>query len=282
MHPEPSYLPYWMQLFAFIASAILAFLSIIGIVIQLLKEPALKFRLTRELFLRLSDSFAESFFANGVLVSENAGIFIDNISFILNKKNTPTKSFSLRCAFFGEKVRGLSPISDFNWYSTSPLTFIPVFYPHRGSYLLVQQAYEESIKRAFSAYRADIIEELKKFRDMPPALEPERKAELSNELLNKAMAILREHMIKIMELVQIEAGEYELEAEVFYRIKKFLFVKKQKSTKSKIAFKIEANIKDIIRADLFLMLQTMSLNMISGENKPIKSPEYSPIEVREM
>jgi hypothetical protein len=282
MNPGPASLPYWMQVFAFVASGLLAVLTIIGIIIQLTKKPTLKFRLTREIFFRLTDSFAEAIFSNGVLVSENRGIFIDDISFKLNKVNNPKKSFVLRCAFFGEKVRGLFPISDFNWFSTSPLTYVPLVIPQRVSYLLVQQAYEESMKKAFIDFRTKILEAHRIFRDTPPPLEQEQKDLKSKELFEKVMFIVNDYMGKIMELVQIEGGDYELEAEIFYWIKKFIFFKKQQSSISKIAFKIDAKVKDTLRADLMLMLQTISSNLILSENRPIKSPEYFPIEIREL
>ena len=270
-----------MQLFAFVVSGLLAFLTIIAIIISLTKRPVLKFRLTREIFFRLTD-FAEAIFANGVLVSENGGIFIDDISFKLNKTNNPKKSFTLRCAFFGEKVRGLLPISEFNWFSTSPLAYVPVVLPQRMSYLLVQQAYAESMKKAFIDFRNNVLEAHRIFRDTPAPLEQEQKELKMKELYGKLMSIVKEHAGKIMERVQIETGDYELEAEIFYRIKKFLFFKKQKSAISKIAFKIDANVKETLRADLISMLQTSSSNLISSENRPIKNPEYNPIEISEL
>jgi hypothetical protein len=272
-----------MQLFAFVASGLLAVLTIIGIIIQLIKKPTLKFRLTREIFFRLTDSYAESIFANGVLISENGGVFIDDISFKLNKLNNPTKSFKLRCAFFGEKVRGLSPISDFNWYSTSPLAYVPVVLPQRMSYLLVQEAYEESMKKVFIDFRNNILETHRIFRDTPAPLEQEQREQKVHQLYERVMVIVKDYSSKIMEIVQIEAGDYELEAEVCYKIKRILFFKVKKSALSKIAFKIDAHIKETLRADLLSMLQTISSNLIfTSENRPIKNPEYSPIEIKEL
>ena len=76
-------IPYWMQLFAFIAGSVFTLLTILGILNQLLKRPKLRFRLTKEIFFRITE-FEEATFANGVLVAKNDGILIDEVNF-LNK-----------------------------------------------------------------------------------------------------------------------------------------------------------------------------------------------------
>ncbi len=281
MTPLPNNLPYWMQLSAFIASGLLASFTILGIVIQLCKKPKLKFRLTREIFFRITD--VEAIFANAVLVSENSGIFIDTISFELKKVDNPMKSFPLSCAYIGEKVRGFnSPISDFNWYSTSPVAYIPVVIPQRISYLLVQQSYAESMKREFMYFRSKVLEALRVFKETPVPLAQEQKEIKVNELYQKAAAIVSEHMSKIMECIQIEGGRYQLEAKIFYKIKRWIFLRKQQVATSIIAFNIDSNVKDTLRADLALSLQTISINLITGENRAYKNPEYSPIEIQEL
>ena len=119
-------LPYWMQLFAFIAGIIFTLLTIVIIITQLVKKPILFFRLTKDIFFRITE-LQEAVFSNGVLVAKNEGILIEEVNFKLNKTDEPTKSFTLKVAHFGEKVRGLAVFSDHHFYSTSPISYIPVF-----------------------------------------------------------------------------------------------------------------------------------------------------------
>lgn len=281
---EPSTLislPFWMQLFAFIASSFLIILTIIRIIIQLAKKPKLQFRLTREIFFRITN-FEEAIFANGVLVAKNDGILIDNISFNLNKTDDPRKSFPLRIAYFGEKVRGLSPFSEFNFYTTSPISYIPTFMPQRIVYYLAQESYEKEMKKTFDDYNIKIQNENQQFKSQAPSVDPSQKENKTKEFIFKIIAIQTEYLGKIMELVQLEPGQYDLEAEIFYRTKTLFRLKSKRSNKSKISFIIEGNVKENLRAQLISALQVISGNIILAESKLFKFPEYSPIEVKEL
>ena len=274
-------LPYWMQLFAFIASLILVILTIIGIIIQLAKRPLLQFRLTREVFFRITE-LEEAIFANGVLVAKNDGILIDNVDFNLNKIDDPKKSFPLRIAYFGEKVRGLSPFSEFNFYTTSPISYIPIYMPQRIVYFLAQESYEKEIKRTFEEYKIKIQNENLQFKSQAPSVDPSQRESKTKEFIFKIYTIQTEYLGKIMEFVQLEPGQYELEAEIFYKTKAFLMFKTRKSIKSKISFRIDDKVKEHLRSQLMLALPVISSNIILAESKLFKYPEYSPIEVKEL
>jgi len=275
-------LPYWMQIFSFIVSLILIILTIIAMIKQLAKRPILKFRLTREIFFRITEQ-EEATFANGVLIAENNGILIDEVNFMLNKSDKPIKSFPLRVEYFGEKVRGLmSPISEFNFYTSSPISYIPVFMPQRIVYFLAQESYKEEIKKAFGDYKIKIQNEYQEFKNIAPSVDLSEQDNKVKEFIFKIDTIQREYIGKIMELIQIESGRFELKAEILYKTKKFLFFNTKNSSKSKISFKIEPNVKDLLRAQLFSTLQAISHNIIYVASAPIKYPEYLPIEIKEL
>lgn len=148
-----SNLPSWMITFAFVASLFLTLLKIYEYYIKYSKKPELNVRLTKEAFFRCAlDTVSpigngEVLFANAVLLARNAAVLVQKVRFNLKKISGSKKDFSLCVLQFGEKVKGQGNIADHNFFTSSPLAFLPVDTPQRLVYLAVVEEYADRIRK---------------------------------------------------------------------------------------------------------------------------------------
>lgn len=83
----------------------------------------LEFRLTSEVFYRLTES-GESLFPNAAIVPEGAPAKITRVDVVLDKTDSPTKSYPLKVIAFGTKERSLTPLAAHHFYSRSPYHYL--------------------------------------------------------------------------------------------------------------------------------------------------------------
>src|SRR5258708_1256663 len=98
---ENTYLP---PKYALSSLQILTGLKIAELIIRSIRRPRLDVRLTPDAFFRLNDH-GETLFCNTVLLAWNGPILITGTRAVLEKTDSPVKSFPFKVLEFGEKVK---------------------------------------------------------------------------------------------------------------------------------------------------------------------------------
>lgn len=154
--------------------------------------------------------------------------------------------------------------------------------PQRVVYHLTQESYENEIKIAFEEFKAIVLDNHQMFQAAARSVAPSQHEVSYQRFINSMNSLQQEYVGKIMEMIQLETGQYVMEAEVCFNIKRFFFLNKRKTCSSKIAFRVEDRVKNQLRIQLFATLQQITQNIIMGESKSVKYPEYSPVDVKEL
>ncbi len=271
-------LPEWMQKFAFWGSLSLVLIKIFEISIQAFRKSSLNIVLTREVFIRLLNS-GECIYTNAVLVSNETGALITSISAELFKKGTASKLYEMQISQIGEKYRDNSGEMKFSFHSTSPLAFVLETKPVHQSYICQHENYAERAIAIYSQFEKDIFDKKQSLGDIS-TLEADAIEQLFKDMKN----ISDTAASNIMETVQIEGGDYSLKIEVKYKQKgKFIPITSERRASSSIEFKVQGWVRDFLRSKLQESL-FLRVNHVFGVNltNQYVSPEYNPIEVKEL
>lgn len=264
-----------MILFAFWASLALTVLKIAQFILIALRKPKLQLHLTQEVFFRLAE-FGEGLFCNPVLLAWNGPVLISEVRATLSKKDVPEKVFPLKVLAFGEKVKGSGPYADHYFHSRSPIAYLAPAIPQRAVYLCVQQKYQDQSKRQLEDLR-------KRFFDTKATLlsQAGNRAVTEQEVVTSLVSIVDDAMAKMMDLVQLEPGQYEVVIEVTYCNPAARFFRIHKKTRSKISFVVDTGVRDLLRSSLRETLMQSGSNIILDRNQLVIYPEYQPTAVTE-
>jgi hypothetical protein len=83
----------------------------------------------------------------------------------------------------------------------------------------------------------------------------------------------------MMDLVQLEAGDYELTILIDYKNPRAKFSRKQHTAQSMISFVVDQNVRDVWRSTLRGTLLASGYNLIYNRNDPVTFPEYNPLRI---
>lgn len=273
----PSSLPEWMVIFAFFSSLLLTILAAIEILSRTLKKTSLEFLLTKETFIRLLEH-GECIYADGVIVSYGSGAVIQAVNVLLEKTDGANKQFQLDVLNVGEKYRSDEGFSRHHFYSTSPLAFVPPDRPQRIIYLCSQQSYAESIQKHFNNYSMYLYELRNRYSQMTNMDQNTTQA-----LLDEIRSAVNEVCNKVMDQVQLEAGNYRLTLSLQYRQqRKLIPIFQLKMAKSSIEFSIDSNVREFMRNQLQKAVETRALNFLTNQQNPISYPEFIPTDLKEI
>lgn len=275
--PDPQVLPYWMILFAFVASLLLTILKVLEGIFTAFRKSTLDIVLTREVFFRIFET-GESLYSNAVLIAYDSGALIKDITANLKKENGATKEFTLRVAQIGEKYRTADGLYQFSFHSSSPLSFIPENVPQRQVYICEHSSYAEATRKEFQQFQQKLFQ----FKERSLGITNAEHAK-STQLLSDINTAINEACSNIMDKIQIEPGRYSLTLSVTYRQKwKFIPAFITKKTESKVQFEVEEYARDFMRYSLKEYLKKKTYQFLADKNEAIAAPEYSPSNVIEL
>lgn len=269
-------LPYWMLVFSFVVSSLLALLAIAEGLCRALRKATLDIALTRELFFRLLEG-GECLYANAVLVAYDAGALVQDIAASLTKRNGATKTFKMRVAQIGEKYRTPEGLYQFSFHSTSPLGFVPPSNPQRQVFVCEHDSYAGATRESFQLFQQSLYKIKEEFSGITD-LEPE----ILQQLNQRVQTVVEDSAVAIMDKVQLEPGRYTLEVSVAYRQKgRFFPVATRRSSNAKVEFTVEDYARDYLRYNLREYLQGRARQILLDQQVALPAPEYSPSEIRE-
>jgi hypothetical protein len=170
--------------------------------------------------------------------------------------------------------------ADHYFHSESAIAYVPDAQPQRAVFLCVQEQYTEPFQRASNAFQLEVLA----IRDR--ALTTAQQAVSETEKLQVQQDILRElnecvdrHVPIMMDLVQLEAGDYELTILIDYKNPRAKFSRKQHTAQSMISFVVDQNVRDVWRSTLRGTLLASGYNLIYNRNDPVTFPEYNPLRI---
>lgn len=279
MPPASSPILTWMATFAFWASLVLTVLKIVELVVIAVRAPRLDLRLTPEIFFRLND-FGETLFCNSVLLAWNGPVLIVGARAILEKTDSPTKSFPFKVVQYGQKVKGEGPLPDHYFHSRSAITHLAESKPEQALYLCVQEKYEDQSRKLIEEFRKQVLDYKQIVLAKAATLPPDGKDTLRQEILGTVNQLVDKNLPLMMELIQLEPGEYKLSFEVDHQNPKSRIFFRKRTSRSAIQFSIGADVRDIFRVNLRQVLLVDATNLILDQQAPITYPEYQPLRVR--
>jgi hypothetical protein len=279
MPPETQPILPWMVKFAFWASVILTVFKIVELAVNIARTPRLDLRLTPDVFFRLTD-FGETLFCNSVLLSWNGPIVIVETHPTLDKIDSPTKSFPFKVLQFGQKVKGAGPLPDHYFHSRSAISHLAESKPQQALYLCVQEKYEDKSRKALANFQKEVLEYKQEVLVKAAALPAEGKDTFQKEILGKVNQIVDKHLPLMMEVVQLEPGQYRLSLEVDYQNPKSRLVRRKRTIQSSIEFSIGTDVRDHFRVNLRQTLLVGATNLLLDQQTTITYPEYQPLQVR--
>jgi hypothetical protein len=266
-------LPEWMIYFAFWTSAVLFVLKLAEFLYYVGRAPRVDARLTQDVFFRLTTDWGETLFCNAVLLGWNGASLITDCRLTLKRTDTVVKVFPFKVLGFGEKVKGTGPLPDHYFPSASPLRHVPESDPQRILYLCVQQAYQEKSRSVATEFNNKVLE----YKQLLLQQAPEAPVS-EQDALKKVNEIVDASLSSMIELVQIEPGNYIVSLEVDYVDPKSKF-RRKKTSHSAIKFRIGADLKDVFRVNLRQTLLVAATNLIKDQQVPVIYPEYVPHDV---
>lgn len=269
----------WMLQFAFWASLILTGLKISEVIVRVVRKPRLDVRLTPEAFFRLTD-YGETLFCNSVSLAWNGPVVIVDTRAVLRKVDPPTKSFPFKVLEFGEKVKGAGPFPDHYFHSRSAISHLAESKPQRTLYFCVQESYQDKSRKALADFRKQTLEYKQDVLSKAANLPAGGRDTLRQEILRKVSEIVDANLPLMMELVQLEPGQYALTIEVDYQNPKSRMFRGKKTTQSKIMFSIGPEVRDQFRVNLRQTLLVTASNLILDQQDQIIYPEYQPLQLR--
>ena len=269
-----SQLPLWMALFAFWASLALVAIKIWELGAWLLKRPKLDLKLAPELLFRLTTLWGEALFCNPVFIASNGPVLILRAAGILRKTKAVEKAFPIRVLEFGEKVTGQETFPD-HFHSKSAISYIPEAQPQRAVFLCVQDQYIEPFQRASNAFQQDVL----KIRDQAllsaqKAATDQDKERIDQDILRELGECADRRLPAMMDLVQLEPGDYELTIRIDYKNPKAKFWKAIRSAESMISFVVEQGVRGAWRSTLRGALLASGYNILYNRTDPVTFPEY--------
>lgn len=274
---SPSPLPHWLLVIGSIAGLLAATVQIAIGIRRLTAKGELEVKLTKEIFLRLTD-WGESLFPHAVMVARNSSVEIRNVAFELKKIKAPMKSYGLSVLWFGEKKTSDGPFAENNFFSQSAMSFIPKDTPIRAVYIAVLDSYEKAIRAKLTGFRSEVSRLQNAYRDLQERGLP---TEETRSLINDVRAVIDNATNALFDKVQIEEGEFELSICVKYR-RKALIGKSEASVQSSIRFEVEPLARELLKAGLKTTLETTALNQLLNQSTSWSYPQYDPLDVKEI
>ncbi|MFG1486111.1 hypothetical protein [Halobacteriovorax sp. RZ-2] len=273
-------IPELLLWFAFIGGLTVTSFQILKFIIQFIVPSKLDIRLSKEVFFRVSE-WGESLFPNIILISRRKTSEIKSISFELKKvskeNSTSEHKFLVKPKYFGEKTKvdGV-PIAENYFHTQSSLFFIPVDKPIRMVVLAIVDGSEEKFSKTITDFKVAI----EGFRDEYSNQTDEVDQEFINNLRTRADGIIKEYSSKILDIIQLKPGKYELTSSIEYKTLHLLAMKR--TSNSKISFTVEDGIRDNYRIKLEATLRNILQDNISNKQSTYNFPEYYPINVKEL
>jgi hypothetical protein len=276
-------LPSWAPYFAFYASMALVAFQLLKIVLPLFSGAKAEFRITKEIFFRLTTD-GEVLFCNGVLVSHKGGILQKEVKVTLEKSDAAKKVFPFEVLNFGTPVKGAGAMAEFFFYTASALSYIQENAPLRNIYYCANREYSEKIRKLFDTYNEMLVSNKKLIEVSQKQTAgggqplPDAKAFVDN-----LPSIIEKLANDIMENFQLEKGSYKLSVDIVYEQKNSPLPRFwNKSSKSSISFDVGDDVKLLMKSQLINLLQTLAWNILDGRNQPLVFPEYKPFNIREL
>lgn len=254
-------------------------LKIIDLIIRAARKPRLDVRLTPEAFFRLTD-YGETLFCNSVALAWNGPVVITDTKAVLQKTDSPMKTFPFKVLQFGEKVKGAGPFPDHYFNSQSAISHLAESKPQRTLYFCVQDKYQDKSRKVIANFQKQILEYKQQILGKAANLPADGRDALRQEILGKVNEMVDANLPLMMELVQLEPGEYSLTIEVEYQNPKArIFCRKNKS-QSQILFSIGTEVRDHFRVNLKQSLLVSASNLILDQQNQVIYPEYQPLQLR--
>jgi hypothetical protein len=104
-------------------------------------------------------------------------------------------------------------------------------------------------------------------------------SQASQELARRVNQIVDETLPLMMEVLQLEPGQYRLSLEVQFKNPKSRFRRMSKS-RSAIAFSVAPEVREVFRTALRQTLLVTATNLILDQQAPVVYPEYVPNEIQ--
>jgi hypothetical protein len=269
----------WKEQFAFWASLVLTLITIAGIAVKGFRRPKISMRLSPDAFFRLGE-FGEALFCNSVLLAWNGPVIIIGARATLEKTDEPMKSFPFKVLQVGEKVKGLGSLPEHYFHSGSAISHLAESFPQRVLYFCVQESYEDRSRRAVNAFTNEVLNYKQEILTQAPNTSQDELLSLRQDLLRKVNQIVDSNLSKLMELVQLEPGQYKLSLKVDYQNPKSRIFQKTSTVCSSITFSIGSDVKDILRDNLRQFLLIVATNLLQDTQTPLPYPEYYPLNVK--
>jgi hypothetical protein len=274
--PQIHALPLWAQILSLSVALFLALLR----AIEFFKVPELYVRLTRDMFFRLIED-GEALFCHAVLLARNGPVLIREINLKLKRKGNRARAeklFPIQILRFGEKVKGPALLAEHHFFSSSPLLYLPENQPMRAVYLGVQREYHPRQRRAVENFAARIIALKSNYSQLSTeAIDPE----VAGRVLQELDGIINDSSREMVGLVQLEAGEYEVEIDVTYESPGSRLWKNRGRSNSTISFTVEEQPLSTWKAQLNGVLRATAKNTLAGSDDRIVYPEFQPLEFSE-
>ena len=86
----------------------------------------------------------------------------------------------------------------------------------------------------------------------------------------------------MMDIVQLEAGRYNLKLQIEYRNPSSRLWHRSKQTESIVKFVVDPEVRDLLRSSLRNTLGISASNFILGQTQNVMYPEYQPRDITEI
>lgn len=279
MTGEIDRVPEWLGWTGSIAGIFAVIIQIIFFIFNFFRRGKLEAKLTKEIFFRISD-LGECLFPNVVLFARDGGVEIKDINFELKRIGPSQKKYTLSVLFMGDKKNGIGPFAENNFFSKSPVAFVPKDKPLHTVYLTSLEEYNSKMVEEFNNFTIK-LSKLKEEKDELTKNQP-ISDEVVKSFFQRLEYLIKETRDKIFDLIQIEYGEYELSVSVNY-ISNGIFGKKvQHTIPSSVKFQIENSARDLIKIGLEKTLELMAESQLKDPSIIAIYPEYSPSNVKEV
>ena len=277
---EGNIIPNWIVITGSLFGLLLGIFKIINWFDKLTKLPDLDVALTKELFFRLTNT-GENVFTNCVLIARNGPVEITDVNFTLKRISGSQKTFNISPVHMGNKIADPpNPYAAHNFTSKSCRMYLAENAPCHILYLSVLEEYSGEFKNETSKFDSSVLDYANELKLKLPEIEA-KGVEYFAEINSKLTHMETEAKGKILSLVQLESGNYELEVKVsFLKLGVRIFNDKGIST-NKITFSVEENLKELYSDQLQRALTTTAKNILFNQETTYVYPEYQPIKITE-
>jgi hypothetical protein len=263
-------LPLWAQVVNLGITLLLASMR----AVEFLRHGKLEVRLTKDSFFRLTD-FGEALFVHCVLLARNGPVLIRSVSVTLKRlagegTRLAQKSFPLDVMNHGEKVKGKEFTAEHHFYGSSPLLYVAATSTFRPVYHCLQAEYKQRQHSAVLAFQTE-IRDFRRRKDGSFG-----GGNIAPDALQELDQIVKTHHIKMLGLVQLEAGKYELSLKVDYEKCGLMVWKKRENVWSYGYFTVDSDGLERYKGELLDTLSRNAHNIVFGKNEPVRYPEYMP------